>query len=257
MHIEINLLGSKEVTISQTKKEKKKPGDEYDFDDPMFEKESEEEQLVKLEPVLKEFKIVNPLKPDKASIKKEPKDTNLLESVHAEQNAIYKKIRDGNFNEEDVFFLLIYDLMINNDVEFDKLIDKISELDISKFTNFEFLSQNYENLLYKKSKFIEEFTSIGMTKESYKDDCLIYSDELCFKIFNYIDLLSHIRCFESVYLKRRPFKFNSFKKNVFSEVSSFFDPKAKNLKGLGSVISRFSKKNNLGKYNSFSFNYLE
>ncbi|RVD92287.1 hypothetical protein TUBRATIS_12140 [Tubulinosema ratisbonensis] len=203
MHIEINLFESKEVTISQIKKEKKRPGDQYDFNDPMFEKLPDEDQYVKIEPILKDFRIINSLTQNKTPDKKEKNPVSYLDTIYAQQNQIYAKIKENTFNEEDMFSFLIYDLMINHDLQFKKLKSKFLHFDITKFCCEEFLTKIFQNFVYARSKLREQLSKLGSQEETYKDENIVFSDQICDTICKYIDTLCLTRCFESEVIKKK------------------------------------------------------
>ncbi|KCZ74010.1 hypothetical protein H311_05028, partial [Anncaliia algerae PRA109] len=161
----------------------------------------------------KDFKVIDDFKESK-------KVTSSIDIIYAMQNALFHKIKSENYSLEELFTFLLYDLMINHDLSFVNVREKFNANEaIVVHANKEFLLSFEEIIKNKEQLLKEDLIQMGKNEVNYKDNLIVFSDELCLKVFNYCDITAQMRCFDMEVIKKKQFKYNAFKKGFYPEVA--------------------------------------
>lgn len=189
------------------------------------------------------------------------RNTKVTDCIYTMQNAIFEKILLKDYTKQDLFSFLVYDLMLNHDKSFTKLKSKLKEethIDtlLQPKLEISFLKEMIEQFREKECELFNQLKECLTKDESYLNDSLVYSSELCVLISDFTDVASQTKCFKVEVEEKKKYNFTNNRKSIFNEIYSLVRPNTVNVKLMGGAVYRECKKLKIGKSNGFTNKYL-
>lgn len=269
MDIDIDVLGSREVDINPQERIKKKQIGDYDYTDPFIEQFEGEDDAVEVEPHIENFfmyegslqerpsKVLSAYAraSKKASNKKEtpPKP---LDIIYCMQNLIYSKMLESACVESEVADFLLYDLIINHDINFERAKERAASLGSPRLFSTELIRLGMDKLQSSIASLHEIVVSVLSKDDAYDGSNIVFTDKLCDAVFHYIDAKIKVDTYSMEVESNRKINYNNVRRNAYAHVYSLLRVETKNHKQLGYHVYKYTRKQKIGRYNGFKPEYL-
>ncbi|TBU12257.1 hypothetical protein CWI38_0828p0020 [Hamiltosporidium tvaerminnensis] len=269
LDIKIDVFKSIEVDLEpqlETKKPKRRPNDDYDYEDPFIEQLENEYEAVELECNLSSFFIYSGKMPfdrqkvikkyenevKKAGTKDRKKRKDIIkEECTVKRCKIMEEIKEGTTELENKFLEIFLLQLIIENVDVNTFLQEMKELnkDINeKWIDKEYLKLKSKEIQCEFERYKNEITSlIGLKCHKHTDDLPVCKKDLFNSVFYdmvviFIDLSFKLLYLESYLNETKRITEDVAKKRIYNDLYKIFPEGCDCYKSLGYNIFRYKQR---------------